>query len=44
MQRARLPRRFRARIELIVGELVPPTQANAAALEQKVGELRSTFA
>ena len=44
MQRARLPRRFRARIELVVGELVPPAQASAAALEQKVGELRSTFA
>jgi len=44
MQRARLPRRFRARIELIVGESVPAAQASAAALEQKVGELRSTFA
>jgi hypothetical protein len=44
MQRARLPRRFRARIELIVGDLMPPAQASAAALEQKVGELRSTFA
>jgi 1-acyl-sn-glycerol-3-phosphate acyltransferase len=44
MQRARLPRRFRARIELVVGDAVPPAQASAAALEQKVGELRSTFA
>jgi 1-acyl-sn-glycerol-3-phosphate acyltransferase len=44
MQRARLPRRFRARIELIVGDAVPPPQASAQALEQKVGELRSTFA
>jgi 1-acyl-sn-glycerol-3-phosphate acyltransferase len=44
MQRARLPRRFRARVDLVVGELVPPAQASAAALEQKVGELRSTFA
>ena len=44
MQRARLPRRFRARIELVVGDLVPPAEASAAALEQKVGELRSTFA
>jgi 1-acyl-sn-glycerol-3-phosphate acyltransferase len=44
MQRARLPRRFRAKIELIVGDLVPAPQASAAALEQKVGELRSTFA
>jgi len=44
MQRARAPRRFRARIELIVGELVPPAQASAPVLEQRVGELRSTFA
>jgi 1-acyl-sn-glycerol-3-phosphate acyltransferase len=44
MQRARLPRRFRARIELVVGDAVPPEQASAAALEQRVGELRSTFA
>jgi 1-acyl-sn-glycerol-3-phosphate acyltransferase len=44
MQRARLPRRFRARIELVVGDLVPPQQATAAVLEQKVGALRSTFA
>jgi 1-acyl-sn-glycerol-3-phosphate acyltransferase len=44
MQRARLPRRFRARIELIVGDPVPPADATAAALEQKVGALRSTFA
>ncbi|MGH8441486.1 MAG: MFS transporter [Nevskiaceae bacterium] len=44
MQRARLPRRFRARIELVVGDPVPPAQASATALEQKVGELRSTFA
>lgn len=44
MQRARLPRRFRARIEVLVGEPVPPAQASAAALEQKVGALRSTFA
>ena len=44
MQRARLPRRFRARIEVIVGDRVPPEQASAAALEQRVGELRSTFA
>jgi len=44
MQRARLPRRFRARIELVVGDSVPAAQASAAALEQRVGELRSTFA
>ncbi len=44
MQRARLPRRFRARIELVVGDLVPPGEASASALEQKVGALRSTFA
>ncbi|MCI0434843.1 MAG: 1-acyl-sn-glycerol-3-phosphate acyltransferase, partial [Gemmatimonadetes bacterium] len=44
MQRARLPRRFRARIELVVGEPVPAQAASAVALERKVGELRSTFA
>jgi 1-acyl-sn-glycerol-3-phosphate acyltransferase len=44
MQRARLPRRFRARIELIVGDTVPPAEASAAALEQRVGELRATHA
>jgi 1-acyl-sn-glycerol-3-phosphate acyltransferase len=44
MQRARLPRRFRARIELVVGDAVPAAHASAAALEQKVGALRSTFA
>jgi 1-acyl-sn-glycerol-3-phosphate acyltransferase len=44
MQRARLPRRFRARIELLVGDPVPPAQASAAALEQQVAALRSTFA
>ncbi|HUR41409.1 MAG TPA: 1-acyl-sn-glycerol-3-phosphate acyltransferase, partial [Verrucomicrobiae bacterium] len=44
MQRARLPRRFRARIELLVGEPVPAAQASAKVLEQKVGELRSTLA
>jgi 1-acyl-sn-glycerol-3-phosphate acyltransferase len=44
MQRARLPRRFRARIELVVGDLVPPGEASASTLEQKVGALRSTFA
>jgi hypothetical protein len=44
MQRARLPRRFRARIELAVGAPVPAAQASAAALEQNVRELRSTFA
>ncbi|MCI0749180.1 MAG: MFS transporter [Nevskiales bacterium] len=44
LQRARLPRRFRARIGLVIGEPVPPQNASAAALEQKVRELRSTFA
>jgi 1-acyl-sn-glycerol-3-phosphate acyltransferase len=44
MQRARLPRRFRARIELVVGEPVPAADVTASALEQKVSALRSTFA
>ncbi|MGB1581941.1 MAG: 1-acyl-sn-glycerol-3-phosphate acyltransferase [Nevskiales bacterium] len=35
-----LPRRFRARIELVVGDAIAPEQANAALLEQKVRALR----
>ncbi len=44
LERSRLPRRFRARIELLIDSAVPPEQAGAEALEQKVRELRSTFA
>lgn len=35
-----LPRRFRARIELVVGDPVPPHEATAACLEQCVRDLR----
>jgi len=38
--RARLPRRFRARVELVVDAMRPPQDAHAATLEQRVRELR----
>jgi len=38
--RARLPRRFRAHIGLVVGDPIPPEQASAAVAEAKVRELR----
>jgi len=38
--RARLPRRLRARIELVVGAPLAAAQADAAMLEQRVRELR----
>ncbi|MFT3807697.1 MFS transporter [Arenimonas sp.] len=38
--RLRLPRHFRARIELIAGPPIPGTQATAALLEEKVRRLR----
>ncbi|MFT3791135.1 MAG: MFS transporter [Rudaea sp.] len=44
LNRARLPRRFRARIELVVGPAVPAEQATAALLEAKVRELRGDCA
>ncbi len=42
--RMRLPRRFRARVELVVDALVPPQAATATALEARVRELRGEFA
>jgi 1-acyl-sn-glycerol-3-phosphate acyltransferase len=42
--RARLPRRFRSRIELVAGPAVSPDQANAAVLEAKVREMRGDAA
>jgi hypothetical protein len=36
----RLPRRFRARVELVVDAPVSPQQASAATLETRVRELR----
>ena len=38
--RMRLPRRFRARIEVAIGQPVPPGEATAAALEARVRALR----
>jgi len=44
LRRARLPRRFRARIELVVDAPVPSPQASAATLEARVRELRGDLA
>lgn len=40
LRRARLPRRFRARIGLVAAPALPPDQATAAALEAQVRTLR----
>ena len=40
MRRARLPRRFRANIDIVAGPPVAPEEASAAVLEAKVRELR----
>ncbi|MGN6707514.1 MAG: MFS transporter [Rhodanobacter sp.] len=42
--RMRLPRRFRARVELVVDASVPPQAASAASLEARVRELRGQLA
>jgi 1-acyl-sn-glycerol-3-phosphate acyltransferase len=42
--RMRLPRRFRARIEVAIGAPIPPGEATAAVLEQRVRELRGDLA
>lgn len=42
--RMRLPRRFWSRIVLAVGEAVAPSDANAALLEQRVRDLRGSWA
>ena len=42
--RTRLPRRFRARVELVVDAPVPPGHANAAELEARVRVLRGEMA
>jgi len=44
LHRARLPRRFRARVELVAGAPIAPTDARMAALEARVRELRGDFA
>jgi 1-acyl-sn-glycerol-3-phosphate acyltransferase len=40
LRRARLPRRFRARVELVVDQPLTPDQATAATLETRVRDLR----
>ena len=42
--RSRLPRRFRAHIEVAIGPPLPPEQARTEALEARVRELRGDFA
>ncbi|MGQ0621105.1 MAG: MFS transporter [Panacagrimonas sp.] len=42
--RSRLPRRFRAKIELLVAPPIPGQQVTAAMLEARVRELRGPFA
>ncbi|MGN6328632.1 MAG: MFS transporter [Rhodanobacter sp.] len=44
LHRARLPRRFRARVELVAGAPLEPAQASAEALEARVKELRGELA
>ncbi len=48
LHRSRLPRRFRARVELVIDSAIAPSIAPdkvaAAALQQRVGELRGTMA
>lgn len=44
LKRMRMPRRFWSKIEMVAGERVPPDQASAAYLEQKVRELRGNYA
>ena len=44
LRRARLPRRFRARVEVVVGEPVAPAEARPGALEARVRELRGEMA
>lgn len=44
LRRMRLPRRFRAHIELAIDPALPPEQATAAALQDKVQALRGEWA
>ncbi|SFR94574.1 1-acyl-sn-glycerol-3-phosphate acyltransferases [Dyella sp. OK004] len=44
LRRARLPRRFRARVELVVDEPIAATDARVATLESRVRELRGDLA
>lgn len=44
LRRARLPRRFRSKIELVASDPIPPEQVTAALLEARVRELRGSSA
>ncbi|MDG2538611.1 MFS transporter [Dyella jiangningensis] len=44
LHRARLPRRFRARVELVAGAPIAPLDARMATLEEQVRGLRGDFA
>ena len=44
LHRARLPRRFRARVELVIDAPVAPAEASVTALEARVRELRGEMA
>jgi len=44
LHRARLPRRFRARVELVAGAPLEPAHASAETLEARVKELRGDLA
>ena len=44
LKRARIPRRFWSKIDLVAGPIVPPEQVTAALLEEKVRELRGDHA
>ncbi|MFC4763235.1 MFS transporter [Dyella koreensis] len=44
LRRARLPRRFRARVELVVDDPIAATDARVETLESRVRELRGDFA
>jgi 1-acyl-sn-glycerol-3-phosphate acyltransferase len=44
LHRSRLPRRFRARVELVVDASLAPAEASAAAVEARVQELRGDLA
>ncbi|MDP9142362.1 MAG: MFS transporter [Pseudomonadota bacterium] len=44
LKRARLPRRFWSRVEIVAGPPIPAAQASAAVLEEKVRTLRGDMA
>jgi 1-acyl-sn-glycerol-3-phosphate acyltransferase len=44
LRRARVPRRFRARVQLVVDSPLPPDQVTAAVLERRVRDLRGDLA